>query len=294
VQGKAEERQQGFVPSRPFREYTMSTRDSFSVSVAPIFLRVVLGATFIWAGLGKFMAEMPVKGEQAAALANMGVSSVQAKATSEAPEPAKPVKDPAAPKEAPKKTKAEGVTTEGTVRLASFAVVPVQNSARTFTAADFPNEIQVARMYGIALAVQGAGKVPADSKAAFPLFPPQVTEGHWPLYQAWAVALTELIGGFLVLTGLLTRVASFCIAGVMLGAIWLTEVGPAMQSGNALFFILPANRETFGGDWNTLIIQCSMLAMALNLVFAGAGGLSMDRAIAGRPVVSKPKPAPQG
>lgn len=275
----------------------MSTRDSFAVSVAPIFLRLVLGTTFIWAGLGKFMAEMPVKGEQAAALANMGVTSVQTRANSATPEPAKPAKDPAAPKdaakEAPKKTKAEGPT-DSTVRLASFAVTPVQNSARTFTAADFPNEIQVARMYGIALAVQGAGKLPADSKAAFPLFPPQVTEGQWPLYQAWAVALTELIGGFLVLTGLLTRFASFCIAGVMLGAIWLTEIGPAVQSGNALFFILPANRETFGGDWNTLIIQCSMLAMALNLLFAGAGGLSMDRAISGRPVVSKPKPAPQG
>lgn len=275
----------------------MSTRDSFAVSVAPIFLRLVLGTTFIWAGLGKFMAEMPVKGDQAAALANMGVASVQAKANSAAPEPAKPAKDPAAPKDAPKdppkKTKAEGPT-ESAVRLASFAVTPVQSSARTFTAADFPNEIQVARMYGIALAVQGAGKLPADSKAAFPLFPPQITEGQWPLYQAWAVALTELIGGFLVLTGLLTRFASFCIAGVMLGAIWLTEVGPAMQSGNALFFILPGNRETFGGDWNTLIIQCSMLAMALNLMFAGAGGLSMDRAISGRPVVSKPKPAPQG
>lgn len=279
----------------------MSTRDSFAVSVAPIFLRLVLGTTFIWAGLGKFMAEMPVKGEQAAALANMGVTSVQTRANSAAPEPAKPVKDPAAPKEAPKdapkdapkKTKAEAPA-DGTLRLASFAVTPVQNSARTFTAADFPNEIQVARMYGIALAVQGAGKVPADSKAGFPLFPSQVTEGQWPLYQAWAVALTELIGGFLVLTGLLTRFASFCIAGVMLGAIWLTEIGPAVQSGNAIFFILPGNRETFGGDWNTLIIQCSMLAMALNLLFAGAGGLSMDRAISGRPVVSKPKPAPQG
>ena len=168
----------------------MSTRDSFAVSVAPIFLRLVLGGTFIWAGLGKFMADMPVKGEQAAALANMGVSSVQAKANSAAPEPAKPVKDPAAPKDAPKKTKAEGPAADGTVQLASFAVLPAQNSARTFTAADFPNEIQVARMYGIALAVQGAGKVPADSKAAFPLFPPQVTEGQWPLYQAWAVALT--------------------------------------------------------------------------------------------------------
>ena len=275
----------------------MSTRDSFAVSVAPIFLRLLLGTTSIWPGLGKFMAEMPVKGDQAAALANMGVASVQAKANSAAPEPAKPAKDPAAPKDAPKdppkKTKAEGPT-ESAVRLASFAVTPVQSSARTFTGADFPNDIQVARMYGIALAVQGAGKLPADSKAAFPLFPPQITEGQWPLYQAWAVALTELIGGFLVLTGLLTRFASFCIAGVMLGAIWLTEVGPAMQSGNALFFILPGNRETFGGDWNTLIIQCSMLAMALNLMFAGAGGLSMDRAISGRPVVSKPKPAPQG
>lgn len=278
----------------------MSTRDSFAVSVAPIFLRLVLGATFVWAGLGKFMADMPVQGEQAAALANMGVASVQAKANSAAPEPAKPVKDPAAPKEgaqgkdAPKKPKAQAPATDAAVHLASFAVIPTQNSARTFTAADFPSEIQVARMYGIALAVQAAGKVPPDSKATFPLFPPQVTEGPWPLYQAWAVALTELIGGFLVLTGLLTRVASFFIAGVMLGAIWLTEVGPAMQSGNAIFYILPGNRETFGGDWNTLIIQCSMLAMALNLLFAGAGGLSMDRAIAGRPVVSKPKPAPQG
>lgn len=277
----------------------MSTRDSFAVSVAPIFLRLVLGTTFIWAGLGKFLADFPVQGEQAAALANMGVSSVQTQAGTPSSEPAKPSKDPAkdpakdTPADPAKKSKAEASPTDGVVRLASFTFTPVQTSARTFTAADFPSEIKVARMYAIALAVHGAGKVP-ESKATFPLMPPQITQGPWPLYQAWAVALTELVGGFLVLTGLFTRLASFCIAGVMLGAIWLTEIGPAMQSGNALFFVLPANRETFGGDWNTLIIQCSMLAMALNLLFAGAGGLSMDRAISGRPVVSKPKPAPQG
>ncbi|MBY0112510.1 MAG: DoxX family protein [Phycisphaerales bacterium] len=283
----------------------MSTRDSFAVSVAPVFLRLVLGTTFIWAGLGKFMAEFSVKGEQAAALANMGVSSVQTRAgAAAAAESVKPVvKDPVkeAPKEAPKepakktaKPGAQAPQTDPAVRLASFTLLPVQSSARTFTAADFPDEIKLARLYSVALLVHSAGKVPSDAKATFPLMPSQVTQGEWPVYIAWTVAISELLGGFLVLTGLFTRLSAFFLAGTMIGAIWLTEIGPAVQSGNAVFFFLPANRETFGMDWNTLLIQCSMLAMALNLMFAGAGGLSMDRAISGRPVVSKPKPAPQG
>ena len=53
----------------------MSTPTTGSL-LAPIMLRVVIGLIFIWAGLGKLSTEMPVSGQAAATLANMGVISL--------------------------------------------------------------------------------------------------------------------------------------------------------------------------------------------------------------------------
>lgn len=257
----------------------MSSRDSMAVSFAPIFLRVALSVTFIWAGLAKMMADIPVSGESAAVLANMGVDGLQRSAqSSPAPVPAKPAK----------KDGALADPTEPLIRHASM-----QNSAGTFTAADFPNPVRVASLYGIALALHDAAQLnDREGKPHhFPLMPSFFATGKWPVWLAWAASLTELLAGLLVLFGLFTRLAAFSLACVMMVAMWLTQIGPAMQSGNSTLGFLPPHAAFDMMAWQTLLWQLALACAAWNLVFAGPGGLSMDRAIAGRPVVNKPKPA---
>ena len=77
-----------------------------------------------------------------------------------------------------------------------------------------------------------------------------------------AAALSELVGGLLVLLGLLTRVGAFCIMCVMLTAI----VGKHWGS-----FFAPPGME----------YPLSLLAMCLALLIAGGGQLSVDRGLSG-------------
>ena len=50
----------------------MQLAKSTAIFAAPVPLRLILAITFIWAGLGKIVHTVPVQGEQAALLANMG------------------------------------------------------------------------------------------------------------------------------------------------------------------------------------------------------------------------------
>jgi len=51
----------------------MSLRESLAVGWAPIFLRLALGVTFMWAGLAKVVYRADFAGQDAATLANYGV-----------------------------------------------------------------------------------------------------------------------------------------------------------------------------------------------------------------------------
>ena len=77
-----------------------------------------------------------------------------------------------------------------------------------------------------------------------------------------AAAISELLGGILVLLGLLTRVGAFLIICVMVTAI--RTQWPA--------FFAPAGME----------LAITMLSIALALLIAGGGRVSVDRMIAGR------------
>lgn len=77
-----------------------------------------------------------------------------------------------------------------------------------------------------------------------------------------AAALSELIGGILVLLGLLTRVGAFFLLCVMLTAI----VGKHWGS-----FFAPGGME----------FPLSLLAMCLALLISGGGQLSVDRGLSG-------------
>jgi uncharacterized membrane protein YphA (DoxX/SURF4 family) len=245
----------------------MSFRDSLAISLTPLLLRLALGVTFVWAGAGKVLESMPVQGEQAAALANMGVlTPVRAAPTGFAapatlPPPLLQTGQPAAPK---------------------------------YSASDFPEPVEVKRLYGIALLIDGAAHPGADAegKPRMALWPANAARGMWPSICAWAVAVTELVGGFFCLVGLFTRLSALGIAGTMLGAMWLTVIGPAMQSGATRFGFLPDHPAFDVSKWKDVLWQFSLFMSALGVFFAGPGALAVDRMLFPRSLpVSKPKPA---
>lgn len=69
-------------------------------TIAPIFLRVALGVTFLWAGVGKFATQATVQGDDAARLANMGVAIAPATPAGK-PAPADVTKPPVNPEAKP-------------------------------------------------------------------------------------------------------------------------------------------------------------------------------------------------
>ena len=152
--------------------------------------------------------------------------------------------------------------------------------ARIYSAADFPEGASVLRVYRLAQGIHHAAHPGLDenSQPIAPIWPEGLARGAWPKILAWAVALTELIAGALVLFGLLTRVSALSLASIMLGAIWLTEVGPALQSGKTMLGFLP-DRDPFGMEWQSLMVQVSMLGAALALFLLGPGPVSLDRAL---------------
>ncbi|MFN7316163.1 MAG: DoxX family membrane protein [Phycisphaerae bacterium] len=321
--------------------------------LAPLLLRLALGLTFIWAGLGKIEATFAVKGEQAALLANLGVEKVRAAASSgktvvpPTPDAAKqgvkdaaplpigpnapqltPAPQPTTPKPAPtapepvltptepmgppwplpqEKAAPDAAPTEsapraslaGTWTLAQVTAPPSnpgasQLSERVYSASEFPDELQVARVYSLAMLIHRAGHPPMDTNAPADapkqlqaLWPTRLSEGAWPVSLAWTVALCELIAGLFVVIGLLTRFSAIVLAGTMIGAIWLTEVGPAVQTGKVVLGFIP-ERDFFAIDvWKTLFWQLSLLTSALALALLGAGAISLDRKL-----FPPPPPAP--
>ncbi|GJQ30072.1 MAG: hypothetical protein HBSAPP03_19560 [Phycisphaerae bacterium] len=278
--------------------------------LAPLLLRFALGVTFIWAGMGKIAADMSVSGSKAARLANWGVLSATGPSGSVVPHDStsspqgRPT--PREPSDTPGGGRSDG-DRAGVVRFASFehAIVAVAQPVNTYTAADFPTEVKAKRVYGVALLLHAAGnpKLNDAGKTPMALLPAFAVKDKLPVYLAWAVAIAELAGGGLLLVGLLTRLAAFGIAGTMLGAIWLGEVGPAIQAGTTILGFIP---EHPGGydvalaptGYVTLLWQIALLAMALAVLLLGPGALSLDGAMgkpkAPPPRPPAPKPAPPG
>lgn len=276
-------------------------RDRIGLNIPPLFLRLMLGVIFVWAGLGKISASTPVEGEDAALLANMGVITPSGPTTVVTP--------PAAPKEAPPKSAggeapqekpaAEPATEKPASKPAGektgaghSAPKPrtdagahiqlVQGTTRTYTAADFPKPVPVLNVDLLALMLSRAAHPGTDDQGAakLPLWFGALGDGRWPVYTAWTVALTELIGGAALLLGLFTRFSALAVAGVMVGALWLTQIGPAVQSHKTMLGILP-DYPLLGKDWGLFQFQFVLLMGSLALAFCGPGRLSLDRAILG-------------
>ena len=281
----------------PTHSAPLRLRDRVGLNVPPLFLRLALGVIFLWAGLGKVSQTIEVSGESAATLANMGVLGPVPAAPSATtkPEPTKPAEatppetkpaEPKAPEAKPPtppepkpETKPGGGTAGRTVGSARIVLVHQQPAPRTFTGADFPAPVPVRSLYMLSLMLKNAAHPGPESGGTMSLWPARLGDGSWPVYLAWAVAITELAGGLCVLLGLLTRLAALGLAGVMIGAMWLTEIGPAIQRGHAVLGFLPDYAAFDGMKWQPLMMQFALCAAALALAFCGPGRLSLDTAL---------------
>jgi uncharacterized membrane protein YphA (DoxX/SURF4 family) len=270
-----------------------------ALGVAPLLLRTMLAVTFIWAGLGKVRSTEQVQGEDAAILANMGVLSKSSPKVSPGT-PAAPLPTPSGNEHGGGTgTPGEKGTTDSNVRgvdgdgwriarVAQDTGAPAGSTPGTtpsgqFSAADFPEPVSVSRTDLLALSLYKAAHPVAAEGAPVPkpLWPPALASGRLPVIFAYLVVAAELGGGLLVAIGLCTRLAALSIAGVMVGAMWLTQFGPAWQSGKTIWGFLP-DYPTYGGEWMMLQWQFGLCLAALALFFTGPGYMALDHALFGR------------
>lgn len=286
-----------------------ASRRSLGATLAPALLRLVLAITFIWAGLGKLMARMPVDDQQVSLLASMGVTVPQspaaggptspppstpagsapadadAPASATPPGPTEPIPPPNSPRHSPvAPTPAERAVRPDGAPSTNPTPPPAEPAAAQNTpsaeASKAPTPT-VRRVWGLALRIHSAANPGVDDsgKPRMKLWPAALGSGNWPRYFALAVVIAELGGGVLVGLGLLTRLGAASLAGVMLGAMWLDQIGPAMQAGNTILWLLPAHDAWDVAAWRPLLWQFALLCCAGAVVLLGAGAPSLDRAL---------------
>ncbi len=297
----------------------MALRDRMAISAAPIFLRIGLGVTFLWAGLGKLLSDMPVQGQDAAILANMGANI--GPGTPPAPIRVEPIEPTTPPPPAPEpesekgddapaatpsptpaeesKAKAEkgvknldGKKSNRPPALMALAAPQAEAIPPKFTMADFPEPRNVKAVNGVAIFLWKSTHPSAstDGTSKMALAPAWTGEGSWPIRLAWVAAVCETLGGTLLLVGLFTRLSALTLAWTMGVAIWLTVIGPAIQSGETMLGFLPRHARFDTNAWKTPLWQLSLFTGALALFFAGPGAASLDSVIFARDSSPEPKP----
>lgn len=278
-----------------------------TTSYGPCFLRLALGVIFLFAGLTKVVCTATVTGEDAVLLADMGITADNASLpdTLAHPETVLP-KQPAPSLNPPPVTNPANPAKTRAARPAAVegkSDRPRRQTLRNERAPDAPvvtlaafaprsGAVQVSQAYMLALMLKKSAAPVADADHGPALWPAALASGRRPVYAAYACVLAELIGGAFVLVGALTRVGAVMIAGVMLTAMWLTQIGPAIRGGNALLGFLP-RLAMDDPAWQGLMFQFTLLCAALALMALGCGRWGLDRSLfpRGGGGAAKPRPA---
>ena len=101
----------------------------------------------------------------------------------------------------------------------------------------------------------------------------------YPLYGAWVLALTELVGGCLLLLGFFSRIWGLGLAIAMGVAFYIVTIG---YNG---FITQTLNPIEFARDtaaFNTMFSQLGLGLLALGIFLTGPGPISFDRIFFGR------------
>ncbi|MEL6739259.1 MAG: DoxX family membrane protein, partial [Planctomycetota bacterium] len=275
-------------------------RDQLGLNLAPLMLRVMLAATFFWAGLGKVVTTVDLSPEQAARLANIGGPPPGAPGTSQPPvalpdpqpdpqaEPQAEAAEPQASAAFALRFVSQDAPNATSDAAADAAADPDADQGaagvRAYVPADFPDGLSVRRLFNLALLIDAAAIPGLDdqSEPKRAIWPLALGEKPWPVALAWAAAITELVIGVTLLLGLLTRISAVQVVGIMGVAMWLTQFGAAIQSGTTQLGFLPGHAPFDTGAWMALAWQLSLFASGLALIFLGPGQASLDALLFGR------------
>lgn len=227
----------------------MSSSHSAAVHLVPLIARVVLCAAFLPMGYQKLFDRTELTAAEATALDAMGWGWRP---------PAIVTLAPAAATDAPIGT-APGSAVENGATGAEVLNAPnapnAANAPNATTTVVMSEPRSVRNCEKLAFTIANAG-LPA----------PRVT--------AWLVAIIEFLGGALILIGLFSRLSALGLAAVMAGAIYTTSL-VALKTHPFIYGMpLP--------DYKTLFLQVGLMALALGVLLAGPGGLSLDSVIFGR------------
>lgn len=288
----------------------MTFRTSLAVNVAPLCLRLVLALTFIWAGFGKVAYRTTISDPaQIAKLVEWGQAKPESAALPapplENPETAPPTLDPEPavipdPEPEPDPVMAPPTDPEPPVTEPveddPKPITPVEDETEpedgAATPVSFrqvnPNSVEVKRVMGLALLIDASANPGVDDqgRSLRPLWPAALANGSIPVVTAWVAAILELVCGAAMLIGFFTRLAALPLAGTMLTAMWLTQIGPAIQRGDALYGFLPQGVFDIGVGgyvYADILWQFALMMVALAVFLMGPGFLSIDRLIFGSP-----------
>lgn len=269
----------------------LSAGQRTALSVPPLLLRLVLAIIFFWAGYAKCFGTFEVTDENRAALIAAGVLNESGAVVDPIPVPEPEVEVPA--------TEPDAIPEEEPQPVSPVEPAPSVDEPLTDQGLDGPGEVLlVAQTAPAATKVRMANNIAmALHAAAHPqpvtddqgvtttpmaLVPDTLGSPPWAVRLAWAAAITELAAGILLLVGLFSRLGGLSVAWIMGVAIWLTQIGPAIQSGNTFLGFLPQFELYKMQDAKDLLFQLALLAMGLAIAFSGGGMLSIDRFIFGK------------
>ncbi len=263
----------------------MRARDHIALNLSPVPIRLALACVFIWAGLGKVMGTFEVSGKDAATLANLGVNL---SAEPDTPQDRTPAPEPAPEVEAEPdgSTAAPDELSDPTLGE-PMAMLVAQDSS--YSASDFSEPIKTLKVNGLVLLMNNAAddaRFDDDGNPLEPIWPAWAGDAPWVRVLAWGAAISEIVFGFFVLIGLFTRLSAMNLAGVMVAAMWLTQIGPAVQAGTTQLGFLPGYDVFDFASWTPLLFQFALLAGAATLVLLGPGSISIDAMAFGK----KPEP----
>jgi uncharacterized membrane protein YphA (DoxX/SURF4 family) len=215
-----------------------------ATAIVPLLARIVLAFVFVLAGWNKIMVNTDFKGDDANRLIEMGIVD----------------RPPAVTPAALRQDSPPAATSPTTApQLPRQTVPPVT---------DRSDATRPARTIDIQ-APTGDLVVPARTLHRLTLMLDQRGWPYpWPL--AWIAALTELVGGALILVGLFSRIWALGLASVMAVAFYMTSLDKVIDHG--LFNLPPA-------DFSTLVVQVALFTLAFGVFLTGPGPFSLDRAI---------------
>ncbi|MCA9278290.1 MAG: DoxX family protein [Phycisphaeraceae bacterium] len=246
-------------------------RERLALSFSPLILRLMLAITFMWAGAIKF-GEVPVTDQaDIATLVKLDVFPPPADGVEVAAVMIKRhesiqllLENAAHPKPVPVTSSADANTSEDQTPLPLAGTSEPDTTGQPDNGSEPPTS-----------EIDDATSV-LSTRTPMPIWPAALSGATMTKVFALALVGTEFLGGFLMLIGLMTRFAALGLIGAMLGAMWLTQFGPAIQNGDALLGFLPNNNWADVSAWQGLFWQFALLAASAAVLFSGPGSCSVD------------------